>query len=32
MPDNGGYAIAAYVVAAIIIVGYAISLVRRGRG
>lgn len=31
MPDNGGYAIAAYVIAAIIIVGYAISLVRRSR-
>ncbi len=30
MPDNGSYMIAAYVVAAIILVGYAINL--RGRG
>ncbi len=31
MPSNGGYAVAAYVVAAVIIVGYAISLFRRSR-
>lgn len=29
MPDNGSYAIAAYVIAAIIVVGYVMSLVRR---
>jgi hypothetical protein len=31
MPDNGGYAIAAYVIAAVILVGYLVSLFRRGR-
>jgi len=31
MPDNGGYAIAAYTIAAIITVGYLVSLFRRGR-
>jgi hypothetical protein len=31
MPDNGGYMIAAYVVAAAIYLGYAASLWRRGR-
>jgi hypothetical protein len=29
-PANGGYMIAAYVVAATILVGYFLSLVRRG--
>jgi hypothetical protein len=28
-PDNGGYAIAAYLVTAVILVGYAIGLWRR---
>jgi hypothetical protein len=31
MPDNGGYAIAAYVITAVITVGYLISLFQRGR-
>jgi len=31
MPENGGYMIAAYVVAAVIIVGYALSLYLRAR-
>ena len=31
MPDNGGYMVAAYVVAAVIIVGYALSLYLRTR-
>ncbi len=31
MPDNGSYLIAAYVVAAIILVGYAINLRGRSR-
>ena len=31
MPENGGYMIAAYVVAAVIIVGYALSLYLRTR-
>ena len=31
MPNNGGYAIAAYIVAAVIVLGYAMSLVRRGK-
>ena len=31
MPDNGSYAIAAYVVAAVILLGYAISLWRRSK-
>lgn len=32
MPDNGSYAIAAYLVAAVIILGYAASLWRRAKG
>lgn len=32
MPDNGGYMIAAYVVVAVVVVGYAVNLWRRGRG
>ena len=28
-PDNGGYMVAAYVVTAVILVGYAVMLVRR---
>jgi hypothetical protein len=31
MPDNGGYMVAAYTVAAVIYLGYAASLWRRGR-
>jgi CcmD family protein len=30
-PDNGGYMVAAYVVTAVILVGYAVMLVRRAR-
>jgi hypothetical protein len=30
-PENAQYAIAAYVVAAVILVGYALTLVRRAR-
>ncbi|HEY9505152.1 MAG TPA: hypothetical protein VIQ27_04200 [Gemmatimonadales bacterium] len=30
-PDNGGYAVAAYVLTAVILVGYAVLLVRRAR-
>ncbi len=30
-PDNGGYMVAAYVVTAVILVGYAIGLWRRAR-
>ena len=30
-PENGGYMVAAYVVTAVILVGYAILLVRRAR-
>ena len=30
-PDNAGYMIAAYVVAAVILAGYAVSLWRRAR-
>jgi hypothetical protein len=30
-PANGGYLLAAYVVAAVILVGYFVSLVRRAR-
>ena len=30
-PENAGYMVAAYVVTAIIVVGYAILLVRRAR-
>jgi hypothetical protein len=31
MPDNGGFMIAAYVVTAIVLFGYAVTLWRRGR-
>lgn len=31
MPDNGGFMVAAYAVAAVLYVGYAIWLWRRGR-
>jgi len=30
-PQNGGYMAAAYIVAAVIYLGYAVSLWRRGR-
>lgn len=30
MPDNGSYMVAAYVVTAVVMVGYAIHLWRRG--
>ena len=30
-PENGGYMVAAYIVTAIILVGYAVMLVRRAR-
>ena len=30
-PPNGGYMVAAYIVAAVILVGYFAMLVRRGR-
>ncbi len=30
-PDNGGYLVAAYSVAAVILIGYALSLWRRYR-
>ena len=30
-PDNGDYMVAAYVVTAVILVGYAVMLVRRAR-
>jgi hypothetical protein len=30
-PDNAGYMVAAYVVTAVILVGYAVGLWRRGR-
>lgn len=30
-PDNGGYMIAAYLIVAIVILGYAVSLIRRSR-
>jgi hypothetical protein len=30
-PENAGYAVAAYIVAAIILLGYAGTLVRRAR-
>jgi hypothetical protein len=32
MPQNAGYMVAAYVVTAVIVVGYALSLWRRARG
>jgi hypothetical protein len=31
-PQNAGYMVAAYVVVAVVILGYALSLWRRGRG
>ncbi len=31
IPQNGGYMIAAYIVAAVILVGYALSLYLRAR-
>jgi len=31
MPQNGGYMIAAYVVVAVVVLGYAANLWRRGR-
>lgn len=31
MPENGGFTVAAYVAAAVIYLGYAIYLVRKGR-
>jgi hypothetical protein len=31
MPDNGSYMIAAYVVTAVVVVGYVVNLWRRGR-
>ena len=30
-PDNGGYMVAAYILTALILVGYALGLVRRAR-
>ena len=30
-PANGGYMVAAYLVTAVILLGYAVSLYRRGR-
>lgn len=31
VPHNAGYMVAAYVVTAVILLGYAVSLYRRGR-
>jgi hypothetical protein len=31
MPDTGSYMVAAYIVTAVIVVGYAVNLWRRGR-
>jgi hypothetical protein len=31
VPQNGGYMVAAYIIAAVIIVGYALSLYLRAR-
>jgi hypothetical protein len=31
MPDNSGYMVAAYTVAAVIVLAYALALYRRGR-
>ncbi len=31
MPQNGGYMIAAYVVVAVVVLGYTLNLWRRGR-
>jgi hypothetical protein len=30
-PENGGYMVAAYIVTAVVLVGYAVLLVRRAR-
>ena len=30
-PDNGGYMLAAYIVTAVVLVGYAVLLIRRAR-
>ena len=30
-PENGGYMVAAYVVTAVVLVGYAVLLVRRAK-
>jgi hypothetical protein len=30
-PENGGYMVAAYVITAVVLVGYAVLLVRRAR-
>lgn len=30
-PDNGGYMVAAYVIVAVLVLGYAVSLIRRAR-
>jgi CcmD family protein len=30
-PDNGGYMVAAYVITAVVLVGYAVLLVRRAK-
>ena len=30
-PENGGYMVAAYVVTSVVLVGYAVLLVRRAR-
>jgi hypothetical protein len=30
-PENGGYMVAAYVVTAVVLLGYAVLLVRRAR-
>lgn len=32
MPDTGNFMVAAYIVTAVIMVGYAVSLWRRSRG
>lgn len=31
MPDNGSYMVAAYIVTAVIVLGYVVNLWRRGR-
>ena len=30
-PDNGGYMVAAYLIVAVLVLGYAVSLIRRAR-
>ena len=30
-PDNGGYMVAAYLIVAVLVLGYAFSLIRRAR-